>query len=299
MMPGGGGAGRTMLPEAALRDLTHADARVRAQAADALGRVEPSFAPRAVEALTTACEDPHPSVRYAALLSLGELGLAEGAAPLVQHLADDEPLCREAATIALGQLGAGGGELAWRALVDALDADQPEVRFQAVASLAEIDAAQAAPLVLACLDDADPQVRAQALAALGDAGDRGAVDRIAAHLEDEPAVRHEAALALARLGDERGRPLLLTALGDRDRAFEAATALATLGLGDDPAHRDEVAQLATRRLFGDPLVKVRLAEALARSGDQRGFTQLHKAARARREDVRGLAQSVLSDLDHA
>lgn len=286
-----------MFVEAALRDLEHRDPRVRAQAADALGRVEAPARAAALTALVRASEDGHPSVRYAALLSLGELTAIEAVEALVAHLSDGEPLCREAAAIALGQLGPDGGTRAWQALATALAAGEPEVRFQAVASLAEIDAARAAPLVAPLLDDGDDKVRAQAAAALGDAGDRTYADRIARRLDDGDDVRHEAALALARLGDRRAVGALTGVLGHRDRALDAATALAQLGVGGDDAATATLAATVARR-FGDPLVKVRAAEALARAGDARGLAHLGRAARARRDDVRGLAQSVLSDLGH-
>ncbi|MDB4971207.1 MAG: lyase domain protein repeat-containing protein, partial [Myxococcales bacterium] len=199
--------------DAALRDLEHKDARVRAQAADALGRVDDAARPQALPPLLHACDDEHPSVRYAALLSLGELAAPEGIDALVTHLTDAEPLCREAAAIALGHLGLSGGERAWSALGGALGAGEPEVRFQAIASLAEVDAARAAPLVARLVDDGDAKVRAQAAAALGDSGDRGQADRVARLLDDTDDVRHEAALALARLGDRRAVSVLVAALG--------------------------------------------------------------------------------------
>jgi HEAT repeat protein len=289
-----------MFLEAALRDLEHRDPRVRAQAADALGRVESDDErPHALAALSRAVDDAHPSVRYAALLSLGELAAVSAVDALIAHLDDEEPLCREAAAIALGQLGPDGGARAWDALRESLASENPpELRFQAIASLAEIDAARAAPLVVASLDDEDAKVRAQAAAALGDAGDAAHADRIARHLDDEDDVRHEAALALARLRDRRALPHLVAALGQQDRAFDAATALASLGIGDDPAARAALGDKVTR-FFGDAMVKVRCAEALARAGDERGLAHLHKAAKASRDDVRGLAESVLSELADA
>ncbi|HWE29373.1 MAG TPA: HEAT repeat domain-containing protein [Polyangia bacterium] len=287
-----------MYTDAALRDLEHRDPRVRAQAADALGRVADGEIPVALAALQRAVNDAHPSVRYAALLSLGELGAAGGAGSIIAHLDDDEPLCREAAAIALGQLGAGGGEPAWVALTLALSSPAPEVRFQAIASLAEIDAARAATVILPALDDRDHKVRAQAAAALGDSGERVHTDRLARLLDDTDDVRHEAALALARLGDRRGLPSLVRALADRNRALDAATALAKIGIGGDAAATAALGQ-AVERWLGDPLVKVRAAEALARAGDERGMAHLRRAARASRDDVRGLAESVLSDLQHA
>ena len=284
-----------MFLEAALRDLEHTDPRVRAQAADALGRSEPGDRGQAVTALVRAVDDAHPSVRYAAILSLGELGAGEAVDALVARLGDGEPLVREAAAIALGQLGEAGGARAWSALERALSSDEPEVRFQAVASLAEIDATRAAPLVVGLLDDGDAKVRAQAAAALGDAGERRHADRLARLLDDTVDVRHEAALALARLGDRRALPSLVAALGTADRAFDAATALAALGIGEDASARAALGQEVTR-FFGDAMVKVRAAEALAKAGDERGKEHLRKAAKSRRDDVRGLAQSVLSEL---
>lgn len=283
--------------EAALRDLEHKDPRVRAQAADALGRVDDGERMMALAPLTRAADDAHPSVRYAALLSLGELSAAESVATVIAHLGDEIPLCREAATIALGQLGPSGGDSAWQALTQALASREPEVRFQAIASLAELDAARAAPLVAPLLTDSDGKIRAQVAAALGDAGDRAYADRLAALLDDADEVRHEAALALARLGDRRAIPSLLAALRRADRAFDAATALANLDAARDPETREILAREMSRT-FGDALVKVRAAEALARAGDTRGLDHLRKAERARRQDVRGLAQSVLSNLGH-
>jgi HEAT repeat protein len=288
-----------MFLEAALRDLEHRDPRVRAQAADALGRVESDDErPHALAALSRAVDDAHPSVRYAALLSLGELAAVEAVDALTAHLDDEEPLCREAATIALGQLGPNGGARAWDALAKSLAAAAPEVRFQAIASLAEIDAARAAPLVVGLLDDEDGKVRAQAAAALGDAGERAYVDRLARLLDDVPDGRFEAALALARLDDRRGMAILLSALGNAERAFDAATAIARLGISGDDAARAELAALVGR-FFGDAMVKVRCAEALARAGDERGLAHLRKAVKASRDDVRGLAESVLSELADA
>jgi HEAT repeat protein len=289
--------------DAALRDIEHADPRVRAQAADALGRVVEVERPAARTALGRAVDDPHASVRYAALLSLGELGAHEDTDHVILRLDDGEPLVREAAAIALGELGmaAGGAgareqvEAAFAALTEALSASHPEVRFQALASLIEIDAARAAPLVRPLLDDADGKVRAQAVAALGDARDATVRDRVARMLDDVDDVRFEAAVALARLGDRRGVPVLVATLAHRDRAFDAASALAEIGLGGDEQATETLAR-EVGRLFGDPMVKVRCAEALLRSGDARGRAYLEKARRARREDVRGLAESVLEQV---
>jgi len=67
---------------------------------------------------------------------------------------------------------------------------------------------------------------------------------------------------------------------------------------DDAAARAALGQEVSR-FFGDAMVKVRAAEALAKAGDERGKEHLRKAAKSRRDDVRGLAQSVLSELGDA
>jgi len=298
-----------MRTEAALHDLSHEDPRVRAQAADALGRCTDDERAQALPALVRAADDPHPSVRYAALLSLGEQEAFAHAGAVTGRLGDGEPLVREAAAIALGQLGAAAREAgavaeanaAFDALSEALGATANELRFQALASLVEIDPERAAPLVRPLVDDRDKKVRAQACAALGDAVDPSASDAplvrdaLAARLDDADEVRFEAALALARLRDRRGVLPLVEALRQSGRAYDAASALAGLGVGGDDMLRGVLVREMSR-FFGDALVKVRCAEALARDGDIRGREYLKGARRSRREDVRGLAESVLETL---
>jgi HEAT repeat protein len=279
--------------EAALRDLQHSDPRVRAQAADALGRAEEQNRDQAVTVLSTATKDPHPSVRYAALLSLGELEADSALKEVAAAVEDVEPLCREAAAIALGELGTME---AWNPLEKCLTSPHGEVRFQAIASLAQLDVDRAAPLIRPLLSDQDPKVRGQAAAALGDARDEKCRDQLVTLLEDQLEVRHEAALALSRLGDRRAIPVLVAALTNRDRALDAAEALAKLNAADDANVRAALEHELSRWL-GDPLVKVRAAEALAKAGIARGREHLLKAKKARRDDVRGLAEAVLMDLD--
>jgi HEAT repeat protein len=295
--------------DAALRDLSHADPRVRAQAADALGRVTRVEWNAAIPALVRAAEDAHPSVRYAALLSLGELipdetgelpDFALAIAAAISHLGDAEPLVREASAIALGTLGrADAGDGAWQALAGALGSDKPEVRFQAVSSLTELDAPRAAPLLRPLLADPDTEVRAQTVAALGDAGDQDSREAIVSCLDDGEVIRWEAALTLARLHDARGARVLTAALRDRNRALDAATALAELAAARVALDDDTRFELRTvvSRWLGDPLMKVRAAEALALLADPLGRRHLQRASHARRDDVRNLAIETLARLD--
>ena len=240
-----------MLLEAALRDLQHRDPRVRAQAADALGRADAANHATALTALGEAVDDAHPSVRYAALLSFGELGAGAAVDALVAHLE------RRRAAVPRGGgdrarparrrrrrpcLGSAAGRARRPRARGALSGDRP----RSLKSTPRAPRRWWSPL----LDDDDAKVRAQAAAALGDAGEQRFADRLARLLDDASDVRHEAALALARLGDRRALLLLTAALAVPDRALDAATALAALGIGDDAAVGAALAH-ELGRFFGD------------------------------------------------
>ena len=277
--------------EAALRDLGHARPEARARAAGALGSVDPEDRERACAALRRALGDARGEVRYAAALSLSELRDAAAVPALVDQLEDGDPRAREAAAIALGRIG---HDAAWAPLARALAEGPPEVRFQAAASLAEIDAERAAPLLRPALGDPDGEVRASAACGLGEvAADRAIDDALAALLGDgHPEPRFEAAIALARHGDRRATAVLLPFLRDAGRALDAAQALGALA---DPESRPALERFL-RRPFASPLVKVCAAHALARLGEPRGRAHLERASRSRRDDVRGLAEELLSSL---
>jgi len=206
---------------------------------------------------------------------------------------------------------------AWDALVAAFEGRRPELRFQAVASLAELDLGAALPFVERAVDDSDSKIRAQAAAILGDSfGQDLAGDGPEQHPPERPAwvspalirltsdgngeVSREAAFSLARIGDVAAIPTLVSALsGSRDPLLDAATALAGLARrhrAATPFHADALMK-HLGRFRADPLVQVRLAEALAWQGDPRGRPNLERLAKTwLRSDVRGLAADVLASL---
>jgi HEAT repeat protein len=278
--------------EAAMRDLASDDWVVRARAASALGTCAPEDQEAACEILRKALGDERGEVRYAAALSLGELKDRGAVAQLVEQLGDGNPRAREAAALALGQIGDADG--AWSALEGALREGPPEVRFQAAASLGELDVARAAPLLRVALSDEDAEVRANAACALGDAPrDDQTVEALAGLLKDgkeEP--RFEAAFALAVFGDRRATAVLAAFLRDDGRALDAARGLAMLR---DPESTQALAQ-TLRGFFVPMLVKVRAAHALARLGEKQGRQYLERMAQKRKEEVRGLASELLAEL---
>lgn len=277
-----------MTLDAALRDLRHADPRVRGEAAWALGQSADTDRAPALSALRAALKDDAGYVRYVAALCLAELQDREAFAALCDQVEDGHPLARQAAVIALGRIGE---PRAAEALLRAMQDPSADVRFQAVASLAEVEGVRAAPTIREALLDHDPEVRASAAAALGDIGDRGSCDALAMLLGDEAAdARFEAAHALARFGDARAAPALLTFIDDREHALAALEALT--GLREERAR--QAADKLLGRLWAPTLVKVRAAGLLRALGEARGTEYLEKAARSRREPVRGLAREILA-----
>lgn len=293
--------GVEMTLDAALRDITSADPRVRATAAGALGTVDADPANLAVEgaqtasdvdraraALRPALKDDISDVRYAASLSLGELHDRESVPALIDQLEDGDRMARQAAVIALGMIG---DPAAFEVLARVLKSGPPEVRFQAASALVEIDRKRAFEHVAEATSDLDPEVRAQAAAALGDLGDDRGRGYLAARLDDAVApVRLEAALALARLEDRRAIPVLAEFAAHDDHglaALQALVQLAPLWVKNHDAPAIPAARRVMDRFFAPPVLKVWAAAVLAAAGDPRGEQLLGKLGKHRRADVRG------------
>ncbi|MGE5358759.1 MAG: HEAT repeat domain-containing protein [Bacteroidales bacterium] len=266
--------------------------RARSAAAHALGRVEDQdvggpllealrdadswvryFAVRAVgqHRMATAVDtisgilrtDPAMHVRLAAIEALGAIGSEEAVAALA-------PLCGETgdlASAALRALGGVGHKAAWPPLREALKADDPRQKTEAIRAVSACGgeeaptllewaaAASADPAIireaiqgLARLgstsgppaDDAvdalvrltsDPAQRERAVAALG-ALPASASDRVAAGLADpRPHVRCAVVEALGRMRHQRATARLRTALDDTDAEVRSAAIGALTHLG--------------------------------------------------------------------
>ena len=99
-------------------------------------------------------------------------------------------------------LGRGGDKASVSALLGLLDEKLPEVRVEAVRSLAALGDDRAVEPVLARLQDEDDRVRDAAALALGRLGDRRAGEALVLALRDECArVVESAALALGTIAD--------------------------------------------------------------------------------------------------
>jgi HEAT repeat protein len=171
-----------------------------AAASQALRAIDPEAAvPRFTEALA----DPDPRVRERAATALFQLGpAAKAAVPALGRAAKDPDVdVRGKAFAALQAIGPA----AVPALVEALQANDPEARLDALHALQEFSsgAKDAVPAVLVLLKDPDRRVRHEAADALRRVGPeaRAAVPALLAAVEDADLnVRRQALLALAAIG---------------------------------------------------------------------------------------------------
>jgi HEAT repeat protein len=279
--------------EAALRDVASKRADYRARAAQALGEATDDERAAAIVALMPLSTDPSAEVRASALASLGRLRAEEARDLLLTCFEDADPTVRQVAMVAAADLE---DPACLPAFVQALAAEPPEVRFQAVAVVAEQAPPGAALAALAPLvDDPDPEVRSHLAEALGEIDDAGTEPLLGRLVEDRARpVRFAAAVGLARRGDDRGEKTLRAALEDRDRCFHAAWALGELGRVSERT-REALARIAGA--FLKPLaVKAAASAALLRVGDDRGVAGLRAVLGAMRGDARAYAVELVGEL---
>jgi HEAT repeat protein len=275
---------------AALRDVHARSAQLRIAAAERLASPTDAEGASALTGLRTLADDPDARVRAAAMKALGEFGCAAGRACLVAHLADDVPVVRELALVALASLAP---ELARPALLGALGSPHPELRFQAVAGLAEHAVPADLPLLAHISSaDPDPKVRAQTARCLRQFG-LAASSALHGCLRDPGAsVRAEAAISLASLGDATGVEALGEAVEDPEFTIEVLDAIAGLRL---QALRESAAAIA-ESVLQPRLCKVAAARALIRLQDPRGVPALRQVLRGFRNTARSYAVRVVGEL---
>lgn len=253
-----------------MRDVRAARAHSRKLAVRALAEVPVPPADDVVDAVLLLLDDPEPAVRAEAARTAGLLKLASAVALLRTRLEDQSRAVREHVLLALVAILE---EEALPTVRRALGSAHPELRFQGIACIAELDPRDAQERVPRLLDDEDAEVRGQAAEVLASLGAEGNADHIA-QLLDDPRVdtRIEAGLALAALGDERAWPVLIAMLGDPTRAILAAEAAADLhskGLAIPDEVRDALKREASR-FMSSAWTKAGCAVALLRLADPQG-----------------------------
>jgi HEAT repeats/zinc-ribbon domain/PBS lyase HEAT-like repeat len=143
--------------------LGHKDARVRMDAANALGTLQDA---RAVEPLAAALQDDDQYVRCRAAEALGRIGDASAVEPLIVSLGD--PLVRQ---VAIGALGELGNVRAVEPLIAALKDDDPFGRSLAAEALGKIGDPRAIEPLIATQKVSDGQVGSTITWALGKIAD--------------------------------------------------------------------------------------------------------------------------------
>lgn len=241
------------------------DAGVRAQAADAVGRVRLH---EAVPRLLDWLDDTDPDMRAAAARALGQIAEERAVTSLVRLLGDTHANVRRAAVAALAAIG---GDEVVVPLLGRLDDVDSRVQVDAATMLGHLgDPRAAVPLVGRARDDA-PEVRTAVYSALGDLGDMRAVPALVQGLRDEaPEPRLAAIAALGRLGSpDAVRPLAAILRGEDPRMARAVTA----ALGQI---HDEHARVALVEALAVPRTRSMAAQTLverARRTSRAGQTE--------------------------
>ncbi len=269
--------------------LDHADARVRQNAAWALGRLKDKAGTSGVERLARALRDEDAVVRRDAAAALSEVGspTARPALPaLIACLAHEkEPEVRTVAVASLVTLVGPDDRAVAADLRDLLKEDNREVRHGAALALANLGGEKgkdALPVLLDALRDDDASARelaAAALAHLGEAAGEAAPALGKALSDRSPAVRRNAAVALARMGQKAGavvRPLV-RALDTQEPAEVRQFAAEALSHAGDAITTVLPELLAILKDDKDPDVRQRLAMSFQfvppRDFDKTGVTQ--------------------------
>lgn len=215
-------------------------------------------------------------IKESAILGLGELAAFAPPPPGVEH---DDIL---------------------RALLEALDDPAPEVRFQAIAVVADAAPSMAGELLPPRLAlETEAEVRAQIYATFLDRGDPPGVVVAAARAatgagrdgdhESSAASERESfaaarLLASLRIADAAQR--LLRGMSDGDERDDAIEAMAALEPSDIPEAATDLAERLTRRWLVPPVTRVRAAYLLARVRPDEGGALLDRMARSARASVR-------------
>jgi len=212
--------------DAAVRDVSAKNAAMRIQAAERLGDATDEERERAIGALRLMLADRDARVRAAAAEACGRLRSHELVETLIALTDDADPLVREVTVVGLGRIG---GAAAMTAVRNALNSEHPETRFQAALSYVELCPNDSEPLQPLTSDE-DPMVRVNVTQALALCDDPLSTALLAQCLQDHnPQVRQRAAIELANRRDDRGFQDVVAALQQGELVLDAIDALGILG----------------------------------------------------------------------
>ncbi len=267
-IPAAAEMGAPYLSSHLLRFLKCGDPRLRAQAAEALIKLQaidqcesiaellshPSVDIRstalrlltsleeqaAIPHLLQSLSDPDPHIRSQAIHAIGKLGLRGAVDDIERSLRDSSPSCRADAAAALAVLRAKEHS---RSIAALLSDPQEDVRRSALEAIRELHAVDEAPAVAILLSDPSWFIRSSACRTLDDLGGRSFADRVATLLTDEnPYVRLSAVWALHRFDRIEDVPGIAALLEDDDAGVRYAV-IYTLSKRKNPGLRPRLGQL--------------------------------------------------------
>jgi len=159
-----------------------------------------------VEGLIKELRHKKARVRMEAAKALGKMRDARAVEPLIQALNDEDSVVRENAALALGEMG---DSRAVEPLTQAFDDKDKYERRRIVEALGRIKDSRAVELLVQALKDNDSGVRSQAAEALGEMGDKRAVEPLIQALKEryshQPTKGKEVWTILAALCKIKGR----------------------------------------------------------------------------------------------
>lgn len=208
-------------------------------------------------------DDESPSVRAAAMFAARKLGLNVRIDAMARMLASQDPGLRGNVAMLLGMLGDRSAipmmqEMAQVPMPRASAARQALARIQVSEAVLKLGDNTALDAVRAGAYSSHDEVRVLAVMIMGRTGDQRMQPAIRQMLENAPIeLRLAAAEALARMGDDRGLSVALEGAKSQLEAVRSQTAF-TLALFRDPA-----AARALVTLLEDPVEQVRLSAAAA------------------------------------
>jgi len=267
------------------RALSSPGGRLRAAAAEAVGRLARSGRPdpEAVPALIALLESKSDDVRSAAAFALGRIGDRRALDPLLKAARDRDELVCARALEALGLLGDGK---ALDALVKATGDRRVRVRSAAVEALGRIDGQRSVEALVLLMDSDKHDCRKAAVRALGERGAlRPLIDRVLN--------RHSVWKAAAESLEKIGGPKVLDAMAEAARLDQGDVSnWGASGLAASEA--DRAVDLMVESLGGHPSAREVLVEALSRRAQRKHLLVLAKLAKGGSgEDARRAAVKVL------
>jgi cellulose synthase operon protein C len=289
------------------RDLDEGDAARRREVVRLLSSYA---APVVRDALLQALSDPDAGVRAEAAEAVGRVRLEDAVPRLLDWLGDPDADVRTGAAVALGRIGAAR---AVPPLVRLLGDARSDVRRAAVGALAAIGAPEVVVPLLGRLDDADTDVRVEAAEALGRIGDPQAVVPLVGRLRDDaPEVRRAVYAALGRIGSPRAVAALqpglrdptpevrLAAIGALGRIGQPDTAESLAPLAEDADHRvARAAVTALGSLGGATAVDAIIASVERRETRETATSILVRLASATPPGPEGSPHALVSRLSNA